>query len=233
MVSLVGICTESWSLVSDYMPNGNLKEQLFHKTKSSLNWTWKERVRVLTEISNGLFYLHSSKPDEFIHGNLKPENILFDSDFKTKISDFSISKLERENDMHSPSIRQYGASKGQSAYKDPEFQRTRKLTPKSDVYSFGIIVLQLLTGRPPEELVSDVRQAVFGGRLSSVLDTSVGDWPMSVAIRLAEFGLKCCELNPLDRPHLTEIIIKDLEHMQNLEAKHVPSYFQCPILHVR
>ncbi|KAK3122103.1 hypothetical protein QOZ80_8BG0665160 [Eleusine coracana subsp. coracana] len=79
-------------------------------------------------------------------------------------------------------------------------------------------------------LASEVRRAMSCDKLSSVLDKSAGDWPMEVAGRLAEFGIKCSEASSRDRPELTPEMVRDLERLHLKREKHVPSSFLCPIL---
>eukprot|EP00268_Persea_americana_P044767 TRINITY_DN4528_c0_g1_i1.p1 TRINITY_DN4528_c0_g1~~TRINITY_DN4528_c0_g1_i1.p1 ORF type:complete len:855 (-),score=176.56 TRINITY_DN4528_c0_g1_i1:415-2979(-) len=229
LVTLFGACLEAWSLVSEYMPNGSLQQCLLRKT-SAPPLTWKTRIRIAAEISRALLFLHSSKPEKIIHGDLKPENILLDSEYKCKISDFGISRLLPEDTLRCPSFRRSTEPKGAFPYTDPEFQRTGDLTPKSDVYSFGIIVLQLLTGRPPVGLASDVRRAMSTGKLSSVWDPSAGEWPILVARRLAEIGIQCSETISRDRPELMPAMVRELERLHVVEERAVPSFFLCPIL---
>lgn len=231
LVTLFGACLEAWSLVSEYLPNGSLQQCLLRKT-SAPPLTWKTRIRIAAEISSALLFLHSSKPEKIIHGDLKPENILLDSEYKCKISDFGISRLLPEDTLRCPSFRRSTEPKGAFPYTDPEFQRTGDLTPKSDVYSFGIIVLQLLTGRSPVGLASDVRRAMSTGKLSSVCDPSAGEWPILVARRLAEIGIQCSETSSRDRPELMPAMVKELERLHVVEERPVPSFFLCPILQV-
>jgi len=231
LVTLLGVCAESWSLIYEYLPNGSLQDHIFRKSNIS-PLTWKTRTRIIAEISSALCFLHSSKPEQIAHGNLKLENIVLSTDLSSKICDFGICRLVTEESLHCPSFRRSTEPKGAFTYTDPEFQRNGVLTPKSDVYSFGLIILQLLTGRQPVGLAAEVRKAVSCGKLASLLDSSAGEWPTFVAMRLAELGLHCCQVSSRDRPDLTPSLVRELEQLHVSEERPVPSYFLCPILQV-
>lgn len=229
LVTLLGVCPEAWSLVYEYLPNGSLQGHLLCKNSYS-PLTWEIRARIVAEISSALCFLHSAKPEKIVHGDLKPENILLDSNLSCKICDFGICRLVTEETLYCPSFRQSREPRGAFPYTDPEFHRIGVLTPKSDIYAFGLIILQLLTGKHPVGLASEVRKAISCGKLSSVLDTSAGEWPMFVARRLADLGLQCCELYSRDRPDLKPSLVRELEQLHISEERPVPSFFLCPIL---
>lgn len=229
LVTLLGVCTEAWSLVYEYFPHGNLQSHLFRKGNTP-PLTWKTRARIIAEIGSALCFLHSSKPEKIVHGDLKPEKILLDSEFISKICDFGIYRLVSEETLYCPSFRRSTEPKGAFSHTDPECQRDGVLTPKSDIYSFGLIILQLLTGKPIVGIVSELRKAISFGQLESVLDLSAGVWPLDVARRLVDIGLQCCELKGSDRPELTPTLVRELKQLQISEERPVPSYFLCPIL---
>ncbi|CAA6654966.1 unnamed protein product [Spirodela intermedia] len=136
-------------------------------------------------------------------------------------------------ESHAPHLlQQQHRIKGRFPYSDPEDRITGEPTAKSDVYALGIIVLQLLTGRPPSGLAAEVHQAVLGGTLSSILDQTAGDWPPMVASRLAQFGLCCSKTKARDRLELAPEVLRELEQLLAPEARPVPSFFLCPIRQV-
>lgn len=231
LLNLLGVCTEAWSIVYEYLPNGTLQDYLFRRSNNS-PLTWKIRARMIAEIASALCFLHSSKPETIIHGDLKPETILLDSSLSCKICEFGFSRLVTEESLYRPSFQFSSEMKSAHSYTDPQFQRTGVLTPKSDIYSFGLIILQLLTGRTPVGLAVLVRNAVSCGNLSSILDSSAGEWPLAVATRLVELGLQCCQQNRRDRPELTPTLVRELEQLHVSEERPVPSFFLCPILQV-
>lgn len=227
LVEFIGVCLESWLFVYEYLPGGSLREHLFDNNIHAL--TWKIRARIVADIASGILFLHS-RPKKIIHGNLKPENILLDSQNRCKISDYVDHMLTAGQAARCPSFRGGSGSSGVCLYTDPECHRTGALTHKSDIYSFGVIALQLVTGKTHRGLVGEVRRAVSRGKVASILDVSAGEWSTYVARRLVELGLQCCELNSRDRPELTSSLVKELQCMPFLEEQTVPSFFLCPIL---
>ncbi|KAJ0020253.1 hypothetical protein Pint_32364 [Pistacia integerrima] len=229
LVTLLGACPEAWALVYEYLPKGSLQDCVLRKSNIS-PLTWKDRARIAAEIASALCFLHSSKPEKIVHGDLKLQNILLDSELSCKICDFGICRLLTEESLCYPSFNRGSVPKGAFPYADPEFHRNGVLTPKTDIYSFGVIILQLLTGRLPLGLAAEVRKAVSCGNWTSILDSSAGDWPTFVARRLLDLGLQCCELYGRDRPDLTPTLVRELEQLHVTEERPVPSFFLCPIL---
>ena len=230
ILSLIGICQEAYALVYEYTP-WTLESHLSSKT-ISYSTCWKTRTRVISEIANALLFLHTFRPEKIIHGNLKPGNIVLDSELSCKLCNFRFSSFVNEETFRCRSFRQYAEQNGPFSFTDPEVVQTGTLTAKSDIYSFGMIILWLLTGSQSVGLVNEVRKAVLDSSLVSVLDASAGEWPSFVAKRLADFGLRCCESNTRDRPTISPILVKELEQLSFLEDRQVPSFFLCPILKV-
>ncbi|KAL3530745.1 hypothetical protein ACH5RR_010067 [Cinchona calisaya] len=229
LATLIGVCPEARSLVYEYLPGGSLQDRLFHRS-TVCPLDWKTRVRFISEIASGLLVLHSSGSEGITHGDLKPNNILLDSENCCKICDFGIFRLVPDQTLRCPSFRRYTETRGVFPYADPEFHRTGILTPKSDIFSFGLIILQLITGKAPSGLVCEVRKMVSRGKMTSILDSSAGEWSTFVTRRLVDLALQCCELNGRDRPCLTPTLVRELENLHVLEERTVPSFFLCPIL---
>lgn len=90
-----------------------------------------------------------------IHRDLKPDNIMVVPDRqmptgeRTKILDFGIAKLAREQE-HASMRTQTNTMLGTPYYMSPEqAQGSGKVDAKTDVYAVGIIVYEMLTGKPP------------------------------------------------------------------------------------
>lgn len=236
VATLVGMCPESRSLVYEYLKEGSLEDCLNRKENTI---PWQIRTSIAAEICSALIFLHSNKPC-IVHGNVKPSNILLDANYVSKLGDLGIVSLIQKNDLvKSTSIS--NNSDEPSVYVDPEYLETGELRPESDVYSFGVILLRLLTARPLQALVKDVKSALENGNINAVLDFSAGDWPLEQAKRLAQLALRCCNKNRLDRPDLVSDVWCVLEPMRasciasasflvSKKLQRIPSHFVCPIL---
>jgi serine/threonine protein kinase len=91
LVTLLGACLESSTLVYEFLPNGSLEDFLVCAEKR-LNLPWQTRIRIIAEICSALTFLHKNKPHPVVHGDLKPANILLDVNLVSKLSDFGISR---------------------------------------------------------------------------------------------------------------------------------------------
>ncbi|XP_010508094.1 PREDICTED: U-box domain-containing protein 33 [Camelina sativa] len=236
IITLIGACPEGWSLVYEYLPDGSLEDRINCKDNSP-PLSWQNRVRIATEICAALVFLHSNKAHSLVHGDLKPANILLDSNLVSKLSDFGTCSLLHPSG--SKSVRTDLTATG--AYLDPEASSSGELTPKSDVYSFGIILLRLLTGRPATRISNEVKYALDNGSLNDLLDPLAGDWPFVQAEQLARLALRCCETVSENRPDLGTEVWRVLEpmrassggsssfHLGRNEHRIAPPYFICPI----
>ncbi|KAF8733111.1 hypothetical protein HU200_015478 [Digitaria exilis] len=242
LVTLLGACLESSTLVYEFLPNGSLEDFLVCVEKRR-TLQWQTRIRIIAEICSALTFLHKNKPHPVVHGDLKPANILLDVNLVTKLSDFGISRHLVESSSNNTIMYRTMHPMGTLHYMDPEFFATGELTCQSDVYSFGIVVLRLLTGKPPDGIKKIVEDAMEKGNLCSVVDTSAGEWPDVHAQQLAYLAISCMELSRRCRPDLSGEVWGVVEAMRDDAAALssasssrsasneicTPSYFICPI----
>ncbi|KAI9102888.1 hypothetical protein K1719_023327 [Acacia pycnantha] len=73
------------------MPNDALTCYLRKEGGPILSWDVRFRIAIGT--TKGIAYLHEECRDCIIHYDIKPENILLDTDFTAKVSDFGLAKL--------------------------------------------------------------------------------------------------------------------------------------------
>lgn len=214
MVLLVGACPEYGCLVYEYMENGSLEDRLFCKDNTP-PIPWRARFRIAAEIATALLFLHQRKPEPLVHRDLKPANILLDRYYVSKISDVGLAKLVPAPANNVTQYHQTAAA-GTFCYIDPEYQQTGLLGVKSDVYALGVMLLQILTSRPPIGLSLQVEEAIEEGTFSEVLDPAVIDWPVEEALSLAKMALNCCEMRKKDRPDLGSVVLPELFRLSKL-----------------
>ncbi|TMX03971.1 hypothetical protein EJD97_012730 [Solanum chilense] len=215
VVLLLGTCPEYGCLVYECMEKGSLEDRLFCKDKSS-PIPWPARFRIAAEIAAALHFFHLTKPEPIVHRDLKPANILLDANYRSKISDVGLARLVPPSVSGRFTQCLMTSAAGTFCYIDPEYQKTGMLNTKSDVYSLGIMLLQIITARPPMGLTHHVERSIEKGKFDDILDPSVNDWPLEEALSFAKLSLKCCELRRKDRPDLGSVILPELERLKNI-----------------
>ncbi|XVF35307.1 hypothetical protein REPUB_Repub18cG0134200 [Reevesia pubescens] len=215
MVLLVGACPEYGCLVYEYMFNGSLEDRLFRRGNTP-PLSWRKRFKIAADIATALLFLHQAKPEPLVHRDLKPANILLDRNYVSKISDVGLARLVPPSVADSVTQYHMTSAAGTFCYIDPEYQQTGMLTTKSDIYSLGIMLLQIITAKPPMGLAHHVGRAIENGTFNNMLDPAVPYWPVEEALSFAQLALKCVELRKRDRADLGTEIVPELCRLRDL-----------------
>jgi serine/threonine-protein kinase len=99
-------------------------------------------VRVADQILGALAAAHAAG---IVHRDVKPSNVLLDTEGNGKLADFGIAK--RLDDVES-SFTADGHFVGTPRYASPEQAAGRPATAATDVYAAGVVLFEMLTGRP-------------------------------------------------------------------------------------
>jgi serine/threonine-protein kinase len=78
-----------------------------------------------------------------VHRDIKPHNVLVDSEGRIKVTDFGIARSGPSQ------MTEEGSIIGTAQYLSPEQAQGAPVTPSSDLYSVGIVLYELLTGTVP------------------------------------------------------------------------------------
>ena len=100
---------------------------------------------VLAQVASALGNAHRQG---VFHRDVKPANILIDTDGNAYITDFGIAKASN-NTSKSKTLTQFGAVVGTPAYISPEQCLSRPVTGASDQYSLGVVAYEMIAGHPP------------------------------------------------------------------------------------
>lgn len=122
-------------LVLEYLPNGNL----FTRMRTLKKLPEEEIERYLKQTAEGLYYLHSLG---VFYRDLKPENLLLDSENNLKICDFGWATT-----MADPAFR--SAKAGTLTYMSPEALIGFPQDSRSDMWALGVLIYEMFFNREP------------------------------------------------------------------------------------
>ncbi|CAI9264857.1 unnamed protein product [Lactuca saligna] len=212
IITLLGYCVhdETKLLVYELMHNGSLETQL-HGPSSGSNLTWHCRMKIALDTARGLEYLHENCKPSVIHRDLKSSNILLDSSFNAKLSDFGLAIMDGAQNKNNIKL------SGTLGYVAPEYLLDGKLTDKSDVYAFGVVLLELLLGRRPvEKLAESQCQSIVTWAMPQLTDRSKLPNIVDPVIRytmdlkhlyqVAAVAVLCVQPEPSYRPLITDVL---------------------------
>ncbi|KAK9946465.1 hypothetical protein M0R45_011930 [Rubus argutus] len=232
LIEMWGYCSEGKHriLVYEYMEHGSLAQKL-----ASNALDWEKRFQIAVGTAKGLAYLHEECLEWVLHCDVKPQNILLDSNYQPKVADFGLSKLFNRGLENSS----FSRIRGTRGYIAPEWVYNLPITSKVDVYSYGVVVLEMVTGKDPTKpdvdatdgeqrrLIMWVKEKLHNGtssgeieaRVGEVIDGSFeGEFDMKKMGILLEVALHCVEEDRDARPTMSQVVEmlvqldKDQEH---------------------
>ncbi|KAB2619440.1 receptor protein kinase ZmPK1 [Pyrus ussuriensis x Pyrus communis] len=217
LIEMWGYCSEGKHklLVYEYMEHGSLAQNL-----SSNVLDWEKRFEIAVGTAKGLAYLHEECLEWVLHCDVKPQNILLDSNYQPKVADFGLSKLFNRGELKNSSFSRIRGTRG---YIAPEWVYNLPITSKVDVYSYGIVVLEMVTGKNPmmggdafdgeqRRLISWMREKVNGTssikpQIEEIIDSSFeGEYNVEKVEVLLKVALHCVEEDKDARPTMRQVV---------------------------
>ncbi|OWM73714.1 hypothetical protein CDL15_Pgr026818 [Punica granatum] len=208
------------ALIFEFMPNGSLEKWLhpvpneMGGSDNNMRLSVIQRLGIAIDVATAVDYLHHQCHSGIIHSDLKPSNVLLDSDFSAHVSDFGLAKFlaVKASGTQSSSI----GIRGTVGYVAPEYGVGGEVSTRGDIYSFGILLLELFTGKRPTEpmfsgefgLRGFVERSLPDG-LDQVLDPLLclgrvqGDLKRSL-LSVLKVGLMCSAAQPNERMDIGE-----------------------------
>jgi serine/threonine protein kinase len=164
------------AIVFDFMANGSLDMWLhpkLHKNSPKRVLSLDQRIRIAMDVASALDYMHNQLTPPLVHCDLKPANVLLDYDLTARVGDFGSAKflssclgcpegfvgVEGTIGSIAPGkfisvicfIIYFSLLTWNCCFS--EYGMGYKISTRCDVYSFGVLLLEMLTGKRPTDIM--------------------------------------------------------------------------------
>eukprot|EP00026_Physarum_polycephalum_P002688 Phypoly_transcript_02696.p1 GENE.Phypoly_transcript_02696~~Phypoly_transcript_02696.p1 ORF type:complete len:374 (+),score=48.74 Phypoly_transcript_02696:506-1627(+) len=192
LIRLMGACTVRGRLqIVTERCTGDLEGLLNDPTYTGNLY---DRLKMARDTAKGMAWLHDVC--KIIHGDLKPANLLIDSNNQVKITDFGFSQFKRDHPIETRT------TKGTLIWMAPEKMLRQAFTEKIDVFSFGVILWEIITKQKPYQHHSDAR--IFASAVCHAHERP--PIPSNISPTLQNLIKSCWDHNPDARGSFREIL---------------------------
>ncbi|MBC7333416.1 MAG: PASTA domain-containing protein [Actinobacteria bacterium] len=183
----------------EYLKGQSLKEII--ERRGPLNP--KVVAKYTIQICNALEAAHKNN---LIHRDIKPQNIMIDSEGVVKVTDFGIAKILGGDETKTISIM------GTAHYISPEQAKGELLDFRTDIYSLGIVMYEMLAGDVPFRGDNPIDISLKHINEAPVKpSTFIKDIP----VKLEKIVMHCLEKDPQKRYDSAQSLRRDLENFLN------------------
>jgi serine/threonine protein kinase len=129
-------------IIMEYFSGSNVKLRMM---RGQFDKFLRPRMRsILNQVSQGLDFLHTKN---WVHRDVKPDNILVDTVGQVKLIDFALAT--KSATWFARRFARRGSTMGTRSYMSPEQIRGLPVDRRADIYSLGVVIFELVNGRLP------------------------------------------------------------------------------------
>ncbi|KAK8705841.1 hypothetical protein V6N13_049427 [Hibiscus sabdariffa] len=169
---------------------------------------WDKLFAIAVGAARGLEYLHHFSLKKIIHYDIKPANVLLDSNFCPKIADFGLAKLCNRGSTNITMSRVGGTPE----YAAPEIWMPFRVSYKCDVYSFGVMLFEIMgrrnfVGESQEWFPKQVWETFDTGGLEEIWDNcEIEEKDREKAKTMKSMALWCVQYLAEARPSMRNVV---------------------------
>ena len=193
-------------LVTEVVHGLNLKEHILKSSPLDID----EVISIAMMTLRGIEHAHDRG---IIHRDIKPQNILLDTNGRVKITDFGIAKALSETRMT-----ETNQVIGSVQYISPEQAKGHNTDERTDIYSFGVMLFELLTGHLPYEAETAVSVAL---KHISEPFPDISEY-RDIPIGLKNIVMKCTEKEPINRYRHADDVLSALVYYKDISEPYIP-----------
>ena len=190
--------------VCRYINGGDLRDKINHSIVDHETLTLESLYAWVPKIGEALTYMHAN---DWIHRDIKPDNILFDTNHNCYLNDFGISKhLVFDPTNYSTSA---NFILGSPIYMAPEQHLGHKPTPKFDQFSLAVVIYEALCnklpfyGRTPSAILLDIIR-------SNIIPLESRIYGSSITTSASKAIMKALHFDPDQRHESIAVFIQEL-----------------------
>ena len=171
-------------------------------------------VEIVKQVCSGL---DKASQMGIIHRDIKPGNILINSDHSAKVTDFGLVKLVKE-DMKLTST---GLVVGTPFYISPEQARGKIVDLRSDIYSLGATLYHYIIGKPP--FTGDSAMAIFSQHVNDTVQFPTSTANAEIPLLLTGIIRKMMAKIPAQRYTSYDVLVADLDRFEKNQQEAIGS----------
>jgi len=133
-------------MIMEFAAKGDLFNELKFRREKNMAYSFEELCEHFINLAKGLYFLHSGKP-QFIHRDIKPQNILITEEKKLKIGDFgSVKRTFKKNLTAGEEFIKSNTYIGSESYLPPEIVKPPyEYNEKVDIWALGLVFYEMVT----------------------------------------------------------------------------------------